>query len=180
SARRARVGDHGAVPAARTAWVRGHDVAEQAADGTLHLTGSVADVARDRRGARLAARALAGLAQHRGVHLDVALRAEDDLVEIDFDAKECVLAALGPGPWPLTAGGRAEEALEQVAEPEGRAAPAERVGCAEVVLLPLVRVAEHVVRVGHELEPLGRFRARVHVGVELPRETPVRLLDVLR
>jgi hypothetical protein len=43
----------------------------------------VADVARRRLSARLAARSLAGLAQHRRVDLDVTVGAEDDVAEIE-------------------------------------------------------------------------------------------------
>ena len=50
---------------------------------------------------------------------------------------------------------------------------------AEVVLLALLGIGEHVVGVGDGLEPLGRLGARVHVGVELAREAPVGLLDLV-
>ena len=48
----------------------------------LHVPGAVADVARDRVGAWLRALAVARLAQHRGVDLDVAVRAEHDVQRV--------------------------------------------------------------------------------------------------
>ncbi len=178
---RARVGDDRAVAAAGAARARGHDVAEQRTHGALDGPGSAADVAGDGLGARRAARALAGLAQDRGVDLDLALGAEHDLVEVDLDAQERVLAAL---PARTRSGratlGRPEEGLEDVAEPERAAAVAEAGLRAEVVALALLGVAQHVVGVRHELEALGRLLARVDVRMQLARELPVRLLDLVR
>ena len=91
---RARVRDDRAVAAAGAARARGHDVAEQRAHRALDRAGAAADVAGHRRRAGRAARAVAGLAQDRGVDLDLALGAEDDLVEVDLDAQQRVLAAL--------------------------------------------------------------------------------------
>src|SRR5690606_17334986 len=49
----------------------------------------------------------------------------------------------------------------------------------EVVALPLLRVAQHVVRVRHLLEALGGLVARIDIRMQFPREPAVRLLDVL-
>ena len=110
--------------------------------------------------------------------------AEDDVLELERDADERVLAALAPRARPpgSSAARCAEERLEDVAEAAealGAARPAER-RVAHVVARALLRVAQHVVRVRHELEPLRRVGARVHVRVQLAREAPVRLLDLIR
>jgi len=171
------------VPAAAgAAGARGHDVAEQAAHGALDLAAAVADVAGDRRGAGRAAGAVAGLAEHGRVDLELARGAEDDLVELDVEAQQRVLAALAAAAGTAPASGaRAEERLEDVAETAEVAAAAETaLGLrAQVVLLALLRVAEHVVGVRDRFEALRRIGARVHVGVQLAGEAAVRLLDLL-
>ena len=180
-ARGARVRDRRAVALAGRARLRRDDVAEQAADGALHLAGAVADVARDGLGARLAARALARLAEDRGVDLEVAMRAEDDVLQVEGDAHEGILAPFSTRPGAPAAAARsaAEERLEDVAEAtEVRAATERRAVAAHVVALTLLGVAQHVVRVRHELESLGRLFPRVHIRVQLARETAVRLLDL--
>ena len=97
---------------------------------------------------------------------------------------EGVLSALAPRTWAprALASRRSEEGLEDVAESAEAALPAaeRRVVAAEVVARTLIRVAEHVVGVRHELEPFGRVRARVHVGVQFACEAAVRLLDLVR
>ena len=50
---------------------------------------------------------------------------------------------------------------------------------AHVVLLALLRVAQHVVGVGDQLESLGCIGAGVDVGVQLAGESTVRLLDLV-
>src|SRR5690606_2383567 len=72
----ARVGDDGAVSLAAAARLRRHHVAQQAPYGALHMPRAAADVARHRLRAGLTARPLAGLAQHGGVDLQIAVRAE--------------------------------------------------------------------------------------------------------
>ena len=76
-------------------------------------------------GAGLAARAVAGLAQHGGVDLEVALGAEDDLVEVDLHPDQSVLPALLAGAGARGAVSPAEEGLEDVAEAAEVAAAAE-------------------------------------------------------
>ncbi len=110
--------------------------------------------------------------------------AEHDVLEVERDPDEGVLPALAPrarAPRAL-APGRSEEGLEDVAESAEAALSAteRRVAAAEVVARALIGVAEHVVGVRHELEALGRVRARVHVGVQFACEAPVRLLDLVR
>src|SRR5688500_7094870 len=113
------------------------------------------------------------------------MRAEDDVAELQGDPYQRVLPALAARTWTDAAGaaaGCAEEGLEDVAESAELARPAaaeRRVAAAHVVPASFVRVAQHVVGVGHQLEPLGGVRTRVDVGVQLPRQAPVRLLDVV-
>ena len=145
----------------------------------------VADVTRDRLRAGLTARSLAGVAEHRGVDVDVTVNAEDDLAEVERDAHECVLSAFpaGPGAASALAAGATEERLEDVAEsaePGARPTAAERVVVAtHVVALALLGIAEHVIGVRDELELLGRIVARVHVGVQLACEPSVCLFDLI-
>ena len=91
---RAGVRDDRAVAAAGAAGARGHHVAEERAHLAVDRPGAVADVAGLRAGARCAARAVAGLAQHGRVDLDVALDAEDDVFEVDLEAQQGVLPTL--------------------------------------------------------------------------------------
>ena len=55
-------------------------------------------------------------------------------------------------------------------------ATAERVAT-PVVRRPLLRVGEHLVGAGDVLEPLLRLGIGIDVGVQLPGEAPVGLLD---
>ena len=60
------------------------------------------------------------------------------------------------------------------------AAPAQPRLAVSVVRGALLRIAQHVVRLGHRLEPLlGVLRPPVLVRVELHREPAVRLLDLV-
>jgi hypothetical protein len=113
---RARIRDRGAVALARGAGLRRDDVAEQAPHRALHLTGSVADVAGHRLGARLAARSLARLAEHGRVDLEVAVGTEHDV------PRSSVTRTSASWPRSRRERGRgaptaAEERLEDVAEP---------------------------------------------------------------
>src|SRR5690606_14380692 len=96
--------------------------------------------------------------------------------EVDLDTKQSVLAALTPRPRPARPGGATEEGFEDVAEP---AEVAESLLGSGIVLLSLLRVAEHVVRVRHELEPLCRVGAGVDIRVQLTGKPPIRTLDVI-
>ena len=109
--------------------------------------------------------------------------AEDDVAEVEGDAHQGVLPAFAPRagtaaalPPPAAPKNVSKMSLNP---PKPPCAAAERLVAAHVVAGALVGVAQHVVRVGHELEALGRVLARVHVGVQLPREAPVRLLDLV-
>jgi hypothetical protein len=167
--------DHAAVALTAAAGVRRDHAAEERAHLALHLPRAAADVAHDRGRAGLAARALAGAAEHRRVDRDLALRAEDHVAQLDVDADHGVVAALGArAGTPLPGAEAAEEGLEDVAE---AARPAR--AAAQVVALPLVRIAQHVVGVGDVLEALSGLLAGVHIGVQLPRKPAVRLLDLI-
>src|SRR6185503_10393634 len=74
-------------------------------------------------------------------------------------------------------GGRAAPGPAAGGAPEGIAAGEHR--AAPVVLLALVRIAEHVVGLGDRLEALLGPRVGVRVRVVLARELAVGLLDVL-
>ena len=50
---------------------------------------------------------------------------------------------------------------------------------AQVVLLALLRIGEHVVCVGDLFEALGCLGTRIHVGMEFAGEATVRLLDLV-
>src|SRR4029453_38909 len=63
-------------------------------------------------------------------------------------------------------------------EPAEALAAEAPLGAAEVVLLALLGVGEHVVRVRHRLEPLGCLGTGVHVGGGFARQAAIRLLDL--
>ena len=107
------------------------------------------------------------------------MRAEDHLVESDLDPDERILTALAtrpraPGLLPGT-----EERLEDVAEPAEALAAEPGLTAAQVVLLALLRIGEHVVCVGDLFEALGCLGTRIHVGVEFAGQATVRLLDLV-
>ncbi len=142
----------------------------------------MADVTGLWRGSGRAAAALAGLAEHRGLDVEVALGPEDHLVEVELDPKQRVLPPLAAGPRAaLRAAARGpEEGLEDVAEAaETAPSTTERPASAEVVLLTLLRIAQNVIGVRHELELVGRLLARVHIRMQLPRQPAVCALDLV-
>ena len=75
------------------------------------------------------------------------------------------LYRLAPGPRAALLLRAAKERLEDVAESAESGCPAEAARPAEVVLLTLLRVAQHVISVRDLLEPLGGVSTRVDVGV---------------
>ena len=158
------------------------------------LTSAVAPAARDGGRAGLGARTVTRLALRLGGQLDLLLAAEHRFVEVDADDVIDVRAASG-----AAAGARAsapEHPAEQVAEyvrkiaaeiarieveaaEPGAAAPAAgRVMPERVVLLALLRVAQHAVSLAGFLElRLGFLVPRVKVGVIFLREVAVRLFQ---
>src|SRR5690606_16850786 len=179
----ARLGDDGAEPLARGARRARHDLAEEGARDALDRAAAVAHVARAGRRAGAAARAAARAAHDGRVDLELALRAERRLGEVDVEPHERVLAAPGARDRALLRLAAAEERLEDVLEAEpaahgaGAAARCARVD-AEVVLLALLRVGQHLVRARDVLEAVARVLAR-DVRVQLAREPAVRLLDLV-
>src|SRR5690554_3981589 len=174
----ARVRDDGVEATAGAAGARCHHVAEQAAHRALDQAAAVTDVTGRRFGSGRATRALAGFAENRGVDLDLLLRAEHDLGQVDLHADQRVLASLAAGPrWRVAAAtpAAAEEGFEDVAEAE---ITAEAALAARVVLLLLLGVAQYVIGVRDLFEPVGGIRPRVHVGVQFTRELAVRLFDL--
>src|SRR5690606_40488786 len=118
----ARLGDHGPETLARRARLGGHDLTEEGPRDPLGLPAALAHLARARRGAGPAARALARRAHDGRVDLDLAVRPEGRLGKVDLDAHERVLPAPGARDWAARrpAGRGPEERLEDVLEPEGR------------------------------------------------------------
>ncbi len=144
----------------------------------LHMTQVSVAAARSRAGG------VAGVAAHGGVDGQLAGAAEDGVGEGDLDADEGVLAASGARARAALRAA-AEERIHDVAEVEGAAAVAatacraERIA-AQVVHLALLGVAEHLVRGRDQLEPLLVLGIGVDVGMQLARQPPIGLLDLLR
>src|SRR5690606_23921043 len=115
----ARVRDDRSEAAAGAAGARRHHVAEQAAHGALDEAAAVADVAGGRFGTRRTARPLTGLAENGGIDLDLLLRTEHHLGQVNLNPDQGILAAFAAGArWRVsaTATPSAEEGLEDVAE----------------------------------------------------------------
>src|SRR6185312_5973154 len=114
----AGVGNDRAEALAAATGGRGHDLAQDGAHGALDLAGAAADVAGARAGAGAAATAVAGGADHGGIHLDLFVHPEDCVLEVDPDIDQRVLAAAGARGLPSSRSGATEEALEDVLEGE--------------------------------------------------------------
>ena len=184
-AARARVGDHGALAAAPAAGRHLGELSEDALMAPPDLSRAGALEADRRRRSRLASAALAPGANLRAPDLDRALAAEDRLLEVDGQRLLEVSAAPGRRARPSRAA--AEEGVEDVAEPaegieavEPLRAVLSEPGVAEaVVRRPLLRVREHLVRLVDLLEALRRALVLVPIRVELERQLPERLLQLL-
>jgi hypothetical protein len=182
----ARVLDDRAEAAAARAGAGRHHLAEERALHLLHLAAALAGVARRRVGAGGGALAGARRADDRGLEGQLALGAEDRVRQLALDADQRVGALAHPAA--RTAGAAtAEEGVHDVAEPaealRERVAGAALAGrqriAAQVDDLPLLRVGQDLVGGGHRLEPLLRLRVGVDVGVQLPRELAVGLLQLV-
>ena len=146
---------------------------------THHAGLQFASLGHSRTGARRA--------RGRGVHRDVLLAAEYRRRQIDLHPHQGVLPALRPAAGsPLaTASATTEERIHDVAEVETRGAESsESSGLTQrvsthVIHLSLLGIRKHFVRRGDLLEPLLVLGIRVDVRVQFPRQTPVRLLDLL-
>ncbi len=159
------------------------DSAELAGPAAHRAGGGLAAVSR--------ARARAGLAGDRSPHRDLALGAEDRLVEPQVeDRLEVGAPRWAAGAAAAAVGGASpEEGVDEVVEaaarepaPEGVLAPAAaQAGVAEgVVAAALLRVGQRLVGHGHLLEALlGCGVTGVQVGVHLPSKLAVGLLDLI-
>ena len=82
---RAGGSDDGSVAAARATRSRRDDVAQQAAHLSLHRATSATHITAGRARAWRTTRSLAGIAQHSGIDLDLAIVPKDDVNEFDVD-----------------------------------------------------------------------------------------------
>jgi hypothetical protein len=180
----AGVGDRGAFAATARAGGDVHELAEEglldAADLALTLALRALGL---RRAALLAGASTVRAALHALV-VQFVLEALDRLLQVDLDAGAEVRTGLRAG---ATAGGAAEEGVEDVAEPaealvalEALRTCATDTGSTEaVVARALLGVTKDLVR-GVDLLELGlRLRILVAVRVEVHGETTERLLQVI-
>ena len=183
-----RVGDDLAGPLAP---LTGPGDLHPAEDGLLHLHDLALPLtgrAGHRGGLALRAGPLADVAEHGGIDGHLALHTGEALLECDVEAEQRIVARADPGhPRPAGAGTTAaEEGVEDV--PETTAAEAAAgTATAETGILrvaarvddtTLLRVGEHLLCQGRLAELLRGFLGRVHIGVVLAGEAPVRLLDL--
>src|SRR5215469_5904501 len=128
-----------------------------------------------------------GRAHDGGVDDEFPCRTERALGQVQVDPDGGVPPAPRPAARTARRGPAAKEGVHEVAEREaGRAetspagsGPGERVR-PEVVHLALLRVGQHLVRLGDLLEPLLQRRVGVHVGVQLAGQTAIGLLNLVR
>ena len=188
----ARVHDQLAAPAALGARAGAHHLAEHGAHDLPHLPHAVARRAGDRVGAGLGARLLAALARRVHLGLDLGAHPEGGVVERDGGLRGRVGARPAGRRAAAPAAAEAEHVLaeqhrEQVAEVAGlergvglRVASLDARVPVAVVATARVGVGQHLVRLGHLAEALGRRRiVLVDVGVQLAREAPEGLLDLV-
>ena len=171
--------DDRAVPAAGRAHRLGDHLAEDRVRHALDRPRAAALPACDRLGARGGAGAVARRALHGQGVGDLLLGAEDDVLQLQGEGDEGVLAA--PAPRGRPRADAAEEGFEDIGErPEsaGHPRPAQSVVPAEVVHPPGLLVGQDGVGLVDGLELL-RFARPGDVGVELAGESAVRPLDVL-
>src|SRR5260370_21897063 len=183
---RARMGDHRAVAAAPWTGPRRHHLAEEGPGDLAHLAAPAAHLTRVRVRTRRRALTRAGGADNRGVDDKLPGRAERTLGQVKLDPQGGIAASSGPPARPACARSRPEERVHDVAERKSRGEPArpgrarwrELVG-AEIVHLALIGVGQHLVRLGDLLEAFLSLRVRVHVRMQLTRQSAVRLLDLV-
>ena len=149
----------------------------------LHLTSSLADVARVNRGTRLGPGAPTEGAIRRPVDLDLLVHTQRRLDERDFQVVGQISAgaALAPG----TCEHLPEQALQNVAHRaevtwfETGRSTLERGVPVAVVLHAFVRIAQYCVRLGSFLERIfSSGIVRIAIGVVPHRQGPIGLLDL--
>src|ERR671919_671164 len=172
-----------AGPLARRAGVCGHHGAEDASSNVLHLAGASTRPASLRRRSRFGPRTGTAIAWFQSFELDLATNAERGLAEGQARLREHVLTVVRSRAArcgsPATERAGAEERLEDVGDVAERKLPDPPARPVQVVLLPSMGIRKDLVRRGDLLETLFGGGIGVHVGVELPRESAVRLLDVV-
>src|SRR5215469_6746014 len=144
------------------------------------------DIAGDRVRAGRGPLAGTGRAHHGGVDDEFPCRAECAFGQVQVDPDGRIPPAPRPAARTARRGPAAKEGVHEVAEREtGRAeatpagsGPGERVG-PEVVHLALLRIGQHLVRLGDLLEPLLQRGVGVDVGVQLAGQTAIGLLDLV-
>src|SRR2546425_5737975 len=181
----ARSGDLLPRPVAHGARARRHDRPEHASAHVLDLSGPSAPVAPRGVGAGLATRALAPRASLQGGHLHLVLAAERRLLEGKPQLDQEVLAAANPrpppgaGPPPAHAAEEHVEDVTEIAEAEQVSVHPRALRSEHVVLAPLGRIRQRLVRGRDLLEPSFGSGIAVDVRMELAGQPPVRPLDVV-
>jgi hypothetical protein len=179
----ARIGDLQPRAAADHALAGGHQLAEDAPPDLLDHPAAAAGATGDGRAARLRAVAEATRAHLEGIDLDLAVRAEGGLLELQRHRDVDVLAALDPAAGTPATGGAeppaAEEHVEDVLDVAERRAPQSDSLPEGVVLLATAGVREDLIGAGDLLEALLGVGRAVHIRMELPRELAIGALDVL-
>ena len=137
------------------------------------------------RGARLAHRAVAGVAQDVSVERDLLCGTEGGVLQGDVDGHLFVLAATHAGSRARSGGAEAtaEHGFEDVGESteagaRTRATTAQSIRTTDVVHLALLGIRERLVGDGQLLEGFLGVGSRV-VGVKLTRELAVGLLNLV-
>ena len=195
----ARCGDDVALTRARRARRDAHELSEERPLCATHLARATTGVAALRLRALLGARTLAPIARVEQLRGERLLDAGRDFLERQLHGELHIAATPRIArPPAATSAGRTEQVAQPAEAAEVAHEDAERFGeihvmeagaaggaaqprfTVAVVRGALVRIAQHVVRLGDRLELLLRFlRPVVAVGVELHRELAIRLLDVV-
>ncbi len=187
----AGLADHGAFAGTGGAWRHRDELPEHAAGRPANLATSAAGAAGDRLGALLGAASIAGGAALETLDLDRPFDTQGDFGERQPDRDPDVLAPplVRPGPpAPPKSDSKppaevAHEDVERfaeidVVEPEAAGAGAHAGLAVAIVGRALLRVAQHLVRLGDLLEPGLRLGRRVAVRVVFHGQLPVGLLDL--
>ena len=163
--------------------MRCHHGPEDAPANVLHLSGAAAVAATRGSAPRLGARPGAAFAGSQTLDVELAVGPERGLLERERCRGEDVVAAMGPrsarGTLPGAEPSPTEESLEQVGDVSERHVADSARAAVPIVLLAFRGIAEDLIGRSDFLEPHFRGGISAHVRVELARQLPVRLLDVL-